>query len=402
MIKVLRIINRFNLGGPSFNAAYLTRYLDEKYDTLLVGGQQDETEADSDYILKELDIEPHRIPEMRREINPFLDYQAYLKIKGIIKKFKPDIVHTHASKAGALGRMAANQMKVPLIIHTFHGHVFDAYFSRLKSNVYVRIEQQLAAISDAVIALSGNQKNDIAFKYKICPQEKIQIVPLGFDLSRFQKDTVAKRLHFRTKYKVKDDEIAIGIVGRLVPVKNHSLFIEAIEDLYKNSNRKIRAFIIGDGMTRSHLEQMLYERGIPFSSDENDDAVVVFTSWVKDIDVVNAGLDIVALTSLNEGTPVSLIEAQAAGKPIVTTNVGGIANIVQHGKTALIADVNEKSDFINKLTAVVENEQLRTSLSNNGLNFVFENFHYSRLVKDMDQLYMSLLQKKNFPTSKSV
>lgn len=402
MIRVLRIINRFNLGGPTYNAAYLTKYLGRDYNTLLVGGQQDKSEAESDYILQSLGIEPIKIPEMRREINPFMDYQAYLRIKNIIREFKPHIVHTHASKAGALGRMAASQLKVPVVVHTFHGHVFDAYFNKLRSNVYVRIERQLASVSDAVIALSENQKEDIVKKFRICAADKIKIIPLGFDLSKFQENTEEKRKSFRTKYRISDDEIAIGIIGRLVPVKNHTLFIEAIDEILKHSSRKIRAFIVGDGKTRGQLENLLYKKNISFSNGQGEETSVVFTSWEKDVDVVNSGLDIVALTSLNEGTPVSLIEAQAAGKPVVTTNVGGISNIVLEGKTALIADLGIQGDFMKKLKQVVENDELRNSLSNNGWDYVYRKFHYDRLVHEFDQLYQNLLYKKNMLSTKSV
>ena len=144
MIYVLRIINRFNLGGPTYNAAYLTKYLGDDYETLLVGGSQNETEANSEYIVKSLGIEPMIIAQMHRSINPVLDIEAYNKLKKIIREFRPHIVHTHASKAGALGRRAAFFMNVPVVVHTFHGHVFDSYFSKMQSSFYIRLERQLA------------------------------------------------------------------------------------------------------------------------------------------------------------------------------------------------------------------------------------------------------------------
>jgi glycosyltransferase involved in cell wall biosynthesis len=394
VIRVLRIMNRFNLGGPTYNAAYLTKYLGDGFESVLVGGQQEIFEGDSDFILDKLGIEPVRIPEMKREINPFLDYQAFQKLKKIIKDFNPHIIHTHASKSGALGRMAANEMKVPVVVHTYHGHVFDAYFSRVKSNVYVRLERQLAYYTDAVITLSENQKHDIVRKYKICKAGKTKIIPLGFDLARFNENTEYKRKVFREKYQIEDDEIAIGIIGRLVPVKNHQLFVEAIEELYKNSSRRIRAFIIGDGEHRYYIENLLREKGIPFTDNHHQKSTVLFTSWEREIDVVNAGLDIVVLTSLNEGTPVSLIEAQAAGKPVVTTNVGGIQNIIKDNVTGLIAEKNNDKDFIRKLKSVVEDDELRASLQGKGWDFVSGKFHYSRLVDDIRELYLSLMKEK--------
>jgi len=382
------------LGGPTYNAAYLTRYMGSNYRTLLVGGQQDKSEENSEFIIKSLGLTPITIPEMHRSINPIVDLIAYQKIKQIIREFQPHIVHTHASKSGALGRRAAYYMNVPVIVHTFHGHVFDAYFSKLKSNFYIRLERRLAEKSDAIITLSENQKNDIIHKYKICPEEKSVIIPLGFDLSKFQTDYEYKRSFYRNKYQIKDNEVAIGIVGRLVPIKNHQLFVEAIKELYFHSPVNIRAFIIGDGETKLQIQSLLRKYQIPFSEGIDNPKTVVFTSWEKDVDYANAGMDIIALTSLNEGTPVSLIEAQSASKPIVTTNVGGIKNIVIENETALIADVNNQEEFISKLRLLVENESLRTAMSQKGYEFAIEKFHYKRLINDMSNLYEKLLAKK--------
>lgn len=395
MPKVLRIINRFNLGGPTYNASYLTKYMAPEFETLLVGGRKDETEENSEYIVRSLGIEPVIIPEMRRSLNPYYDIIALGKIKNIIRKFKPDIVHTHASKAGALGRRAAYDLNVPVIIHTFHGHVFDAYFSGIKSSFYQFIERNLAQKSSKIIALSENQRYDLVIRYKICPNEKVEIIPLGFDLSRFQENLTEKRQSFRKLYKIDDDEIAIGIVGRIVPVKNHDLFIEAIDFLKKRTTKKIRAFIVGDGEDRLKIEEKARILGLDFidSTKVKEKATVTFTSWLKDVDFVNAGMDIITLTSLNEGTPVSLIEAQAANKPIITTKVGGIQNIVIPDKTALLSDVYNKEDYFENLLKMVEDDKLRESFSGEGWNFVKEKFHYTRLVNDMKNLYYNLLNK---------
>ncbi len=396
MIKVLRIINRFNLGGPTYNAAYLTRYMEPDYQTLLVGGRQDESEENSEFIVKSLGVEPIIIPQMQRSLNPVLDFQAYSRIKQIIREFQPQIVHTHASKAGALGRRVAYSLKVPVIVHTFHGHVFDSYFNRMQSNFYIRLERQLAKKTDAIITLSQHQYEDIVNRYKICNASKARIIPLGFDLSRFWKNSEEKRSRFRHKYRLTDDQIAIGIIGRLVPVKNHSLFVDAVRYVLQNSELNIKAFIVGDGESRPQIEQQLRKYGIAYSDGLNEDTPVVFTSWEKDVDVVNAGLDIIVLTSLNEGTPVSLIEAQASGKPVLTTNVGGIRNIVLEGKSALITNAGDDDAFISQFFQLVENPELRKKLSGNGREFVENQFHYSRLIRDMKDLYSSLLAKKSF------
>ena len=396
MPRILRILNRFNLGGPTYNAAYLTKHLNNDFETLLAGGPNDPSEKNSEYIVRKLGIEPHIIPAMKREILPVSDYHAFQHIKSLIREFRPDIVHTHASKAGALGRHAALTLKVPVIVHTFHGHVFDAYFSQMKTAFYKSVERYMAQKSNAIVAISEAQKYDFTQKYNICPAEKVSVIPLGFDLNRFRENMPEKRLIFRKRYKIADDEIAIGIIGRLVPIKNHSMFLDALRMVQSRTRRKIRAFIVGDGESREIIKQKAIDLGIQFVNGVGDykPAPLTFTSWITEMDYVNAGLDIVALTSLNEGTPVSLIEAQAAGTPVVSTRVGGIENVVVEGKTALLADRDDTAGFASGLLRLVEDDRLRQEFSGNGWEQVGEKFHYTRLVRDMENLYNDLLERK--------
>lgn len=393
MLKVLRIINRFNLGGPTYNAAYLTKYLSPDFKTLLIGGMKDETEDSSEFILQNLGIKPIIIPEMLRQISPKNDFIAYQKLKTIIKRFKPDIVHTHASKAGTLGRLAAYNSKVPIILHTFHGHVFHSYFNSYKEKAFRSIEKSLAKRSTKIIAISDKQKYELSDVFNITTPEKIEVIPLGFDLSRFQINMDSKRIQFRDEYQLSDNEIAIGIVGRLVPVKNHNLFLSAIKAITEKTNRPIRAFIIGDGECRKEIEAKAAALSLDFTdyTVNKRKATLTFTSWIKNVDYVYAGVDIVALTSLNEGTPVSLIEAQASNKPIVTTNTGGIENIVIPDKTALLCNNGDLDDFTNKLLQLINDDNLRSRLSENGWNLVKDKFHFERLTNDMKNLYYKLL-----------
>ncbi|MCK5822587.1 MAG: glycosyltransferase [Bacteroidales bacterium] len=393
MPKILRIINRFNIGGPTYNAAYLTKYLSNDFETLLVGGKKEESEDSSEYIIRNLGIEPVIIPEMHRSINPRNDLVAYRKIKKIIESYKPDIVHTHASKAGTIGRIAALRSNVPVIIHTFHGHVFHSYFNSYKTKIFQNIEQSLAKKSTKIIAISDLQKKELSEKYNITSANNIEVIPLGFDLDRFHHNNALKRKEFREKYNIDDDELAIGIVGRLVPIKNHDLFLESIKYIKENTSKKIRAFIIGDGESRHHLEKKSKELRLDYvdGTKTNNKATLTYTSWIKNIDFAYAGLDIITLTSLNEGTPVSLIEAQAANKPIVSTNVGGIENVVIPQTTALLSKNDDVNDFSQKLFSLIENDDLRYSLSQKGWQHVHNKFHYSRLVSNTENLYYKLL-----------
>ena len=396
MTKILRIINRFNLGGPTYNVAYLSKYLSTDFETLLVGGAKDDSEESSDFIVENLGLNPIIIEEMKREIDFKNDRKAYKDIKRIIQEFKPDIVHTHASKAGAIGRLAAYSCGVPIIVHTFHGHVFHSYFGKLKTTFYKNVERYLAKKSTAIIAISDKQKEELTTIHSICKPDKVKVIPLGFDLLKFQNNQTEKRKVFREKYNVSDDELAISIIGRLVPVKNHDLFLNALKIVSQKTSKKIRAFIIGDGESRLLIETKAKELTIPFSDglQSTEKTLLTFTSWIKDIDVALAGSDIIALTSYNEGTPVSLIEAQAANKPIVTTNVGGIENVILPNETGLLCDNNNLEQFSEALLKLVENDVMRQSFAQKGWQHVKEKFHYTRLVNDMEKLYIQLIKEE--------
>lgn len=394
--RILRIINRFNLGGPTYNVTYLTRYLPAEFETLLVGGMKEDSEASSDFILEKNGIKPVIIPEMRRSVNPMNDLAAYRHIKGLIKEYKPHIVHTHAAKAGALGRMAAFSCKVPITLHTFHGHVFHSYFGSVQTALYKNIERYLALRTTALIAISEKQKQELSEIHKIASPEKFHIIPLGFDLEEFWTNREEKRKNFRNKYCVADNEIAIGIIGRLVPVKDHRLFIQAFCNIKKRTSKRVKAFIIGDGELKEGLMNYCKELGLSFTSrhDLHAQSDVFFTSWIKEVDWALAGIDILALSSLNEGTPVSLIEAQAAAKPIVSTQTGGIENVVIPDVTALLSPVSDITGFTENLFRLCEDSTLRSFLSEKGQKFVSDRFSFTSLSLNMSNLYHKLLQEK--------
>jgi len=388
MPKVLRIINRFNLGGPTYNATFLTRFLNDDFETVLIGGLPEEGETDSFHIPEEYQIIPTLIKELKRIPNFKTDRQAYKKIKAIIKEFKPDIVHTHASKAGALGRRAAFACKVPIVVHTYHGHVFHSYFSKWKTALIKLIERNLAKKTSAVITISEKQKKEICDIHKISAPDKTFVIPLGFDLVKFNLNREEKRTKTRNEFGIKDDEIAIAIIGRITKIKNHDFFLDVINKiLEENQNIKIKVFIVGDGDLTEHISKRASQINDKFGD------IVILTSWIFDIATFNPGMDIICLTSDNEGTPVSLIEAQASGIPIITTDVGGIRDIVLDGETGYIIPKNDIVLFSTKLLELINDKVKRESFSKNGWEFVKDKFHYTRLVKDVEELYYKLLNK---------
>lgn len=392
MPKVLRIINRFNLGGPTYNVAYLTRYLPGEYDTVLAGGPEEESEGSSLHITEQLGLNPIIIYELQRELNLTSDIKAYRAIKKLIKDIQPDIVHTHASKAGAVGRLAAIHAGVPVIVHTFHGHVFHSYFGTFKTAFYKFIERYLAKRSHAIVAISPLQKKELTETYRISSPEQTHVIPLGFDLSRFSENTASKRKEFRKKFQIEENEIAIGIIGRLAPVKNHHLFIDAVAYVKRHSSKKIRAFIIGDGELKEELCQYMEQHQLTYAEPEDAPALFRFTGWQTEVDKVLAGLDMVCLSSKNEGTPVSLIEAQAAGKYVLTTNVGGVTDIVEPG-CGTITPPGDLEAYQKALLHSVENLESCNAHISAAVKTVQEKFSYQRLIKDMDNLYQHLLKK---------
>jgi glycosyltransferase involved in cell wall biosynthesis len=386
-IKVLRIINRFNIGGPTYNAAFLSKYISDDFETLLVGGLPEKDESDSLYILKEHGLTPLLLHEMKRKPDFFSDRKAYLKIKQLIRDFNPDIVHTHASKAGALGRKAAFELNVPIIVHTYHGHVFHSYFGTLKTQLFKLIERQLAKKTTGIIAISKKQKVELTDIHAICKPEKVAVIPLGFDLLKFHENREINREITRAKYGLSKDEIAIAIIGRLAPIKNHTLFLQVVQRVSEQTTKKLTVFIVGDGEEKKHIEAQI--RSLQCA----DSIRFVLTSWIVDIGAFNAGMDIICLTSNNEGTPVSLIEAQAGSIPVISTDVGGVRDIVWDGVTGFVVPKNCVNSFAEKLLFLVENNEKRLEMAQKGWFFVEKQFHYLTLVKNMEDYYRTLLMK---------
>lgn len=392
MHRILRILNRFNLGGPVYNASYLSADLAPEYETTLIGGLPESGEASALFIPTELGLQPYILPEMCRSINPKNDRRTYLILRSMIRELKPTIVHTHASKAGALGRMAAFHERVPVTVHTFHGHVFHSYFNWATTLFYKNLERQLAKKTSAIVAISARQKEELCAIYQIAPSHRTHIIPLGFDLQRFTIDRDLRRSNFRMRMQMHDDVFAIGIIGRLAAIKNHRLFLESLALLKVISRRQFRAFIVGDGELRQIIEawcdQLNLSRSTASDPRQSD---VVFMSWVTEVAQILPGFDAVALTSHNEGTPVSLIEAQAAGVPVVSTHVGGVADILIQGQTGLLTRPGSAEDVAGALRLLMEDHELYQEMANRAPEHAVKHFSRERLASDMRALYDQLI-----------
>lgn len=392
-IKILRILNRFNVGGPVYNATYLTKYLNsEMYETLLIGGKPENHEQSADYILNDLEVSFRQLKFMKRAISPLFDLISLIQIIIIIYKYKPNIIHTHAAKSGLLGRLASLfYFKKVKVVHTYHGNVFEGYFSHFKNRILLSIERFLAKKSTKIIAISKLQSYDLINKYKICEKAKIEIVPLGFDLYRFTENTNSKREKLREEFNVKDKTILITIIGRIVPIKNHQLFIDVINYCKKRSTRNIKALVVGDGSETEKIINYLINNKLSYSYKHlKKECDILFTSWRSDIDSILAASDIVCLTSLNEGTPVSIIESMASETASISTNVGGVSDIIENNISGIISS-NEVNNYGEDLLKMIENDDLRLRLAKNGKKFSLENYNYNKLIFNIESLYQKII-----------
>jgi glycosyltransferase involved in cell wall biosynthesis len=430
-IKILRIIARLNIGGPAIHAILLTEGLNKsKFDSLLVCGSIGRDEGDMSYYVVEKNVKPIFIPELKRQLHFFKDIAAFKKIYNIIKTVQPDIIHTHTAKAGTLGRLAGIfynclnlfARKRIRLIHTFHGHIFEGYFSTIQTKVFILIERFLAIFTSKIITVSDSVKKEL-IALGICPEEKIEVIPLGLELEKFfmvQESIKHFPIPLRKSLKVIADHayggsrqrregdflelpfrdntvLNIGIIGRLIPIKNHRLFLEtAAKVIADNPGIQLRFKIIGDGELRKDLEEYAHRLGI--------DRYVDFLGWQKDLVNVYSNLDIVALTSKNEGAPVSLIEAMASGRAVVATDVGGVKDLlgkeindVEKPKKnfkllerGLLVKSRDSIGFTDALNFLLQNNTLRKNMGMCARDFVKVRFTKERLIRDIETLYDGL------------
>jgi len=373
VIRILRIIARLNIGGPALHVTHLARELNpDRFTTRLVTGNVGKDEGDMGDLARDLDWRV--IPELGREVSPADDFVTLLKLWKLMRQWKPHIVHTHTAKAGAVGRIAAKLAGVPIIVHTFHGHTFHGYWGKVGSHFTINIERALSLITNKVIAVSDGVRDDL-IQYRIATPQKILIVPLGLDLEPFARQPRADAA-----------TPTIGIVGRLVPIKNHALFLQMARLMIADGFRG-RFMIVGDGELRGELESRARDLG-----DR-----ILFSGWRRDLVNVYSGMSVVVNTSLNEGTPVALIEALASGVPVVATAVGGVPDVVRDGETGYLAPSGDARALANQV-----NKALRdgTSIAHRAQVEVLKKFSKERLIQNVEGLYENLIQKKQTSNSK--
>ncbi len=379
--RILRVIARLNIGGPAIHATLLTTGLDPgRYETVLVAGSPGADEGDFVALRGRRIDRLVDLPALGREIHPLRDRAAYAELVRLMRRYRPHIVHTHTAKAGLLGRLAAWRCRVPIIVHTFHGHVLRGYFSRPKEQAFVLAERALARVSTRLITVSEQVREEILAR-GVGRRDQFEIIRLGLDLGPFLERQEGIRT-IRSDIGLPESARTVGIVARLVPIKAHDVFLEMAAMVLKELP-DVTFILVGDGELRAELDDLARQRQI---GDR-----VRFLGWRADLDRVYAGLDVVVLTSRNEGSPVALIEAMAAARPVVATRVGGVAELV--GDCGLLADVDDARALARAVVRLLTDPDLASHLGQTGRRRVVPAFSQERLIADVDALYQRLLDK---------
>lgn len=410
-MKILRIIARLNVGGPARHVVWLTEGLKaDGYETLLVAGVVPQGEDDMSYVAAAAGVRPLTLPQMSREIS-VKDALTIWKLFRLMRRERPDIVHTHTAKAGTVGRVAgmmyralpgqARQTYRCRFVHTYHGHVFHSYYGKFKTSLFLAIERFLARFAtDRIVVISEQQRREINEVFRVGRREQFAVIPLGIDLSVYAS-WQERRSHMRRELNLSDQDVLIGIVGRVTEVKNHELFLRAAALLKKSPLTRARFVVIGDGNLLGQLQAQAASLGL---ADE-----VSFLGTRTDPENFYPALDIVALTSLNEGTPLTLIEAMANARPVVATRVGGVVDLLGDPvgpvgpvgpdensdgyrlcERGVLVASGDAEGFACGLERLISDPELRSELGRIGLEFVSRNYSKERLLTDMAGLYRDL------------
>jgi glycosyltransferase involved in cell wall biosynthesis len=388
-MKIVRIIARLNVGGPAIHVVLTTHGLERRgHGCTLVVGPVPKDEGSMEYYAAEWGVPFTRIPELVRPLSPWKDLVALWKIYRILRQEKPDVVHTHTAKAGTVGRTAALLAGVPVIVHTFHGNIFDGYFSPAKTRLFLAIERFLARFTDRIIAVSKSQREELITKYKIAPPEKFQIVRLGIDLGALRS---VIRADSHCDPADENRPLVIGWVGRFVEVKDPLFFVEVARAV-KSSGARAKFMMVGDGPLRADAEKRIAELDL-----QQD---VTLAGWQRNMADVYAQIDLMTLTSHNEGTPVAMIESMATGRPFVALNVGGMPDLMagkpqeRHGfdvfDNGIMVYPRDFATFANAVNMLLQDAPLRARMGQAGTEFALGRFSKERLVDDLESLYQKL------------
>jgi glycosyltransferase involved in cell wall biosynthesis len=379
-IRIVRIFSRLNVGGPSLHVIHLAAGLaPQGYDTRLVVGRESEREGSLLDLALARGVNVHALDGLGREIHPLGDLRALFGLWRLLRDFRPHVVHTHTAKAGVLGRLAAIAARVPVVVHTYHGHVLRGYFGALVNALFRAIERALGALSSALVTVSDSVKEDLV-ALGVAPAHRIRVVPLGLELDALAGEL--PRGGLRREAGIADGEPLVGLVGRLVPIKDVPTFLRAARLLLER-RPGVRFSLVGDGEDRAALEAEVLSLELTHA--------VRFHGWRRDLPAVYGDLDVVVNCSRNEGTPVALIEALAAGRPVVATAVGGTPDLLQRGAFGTLVPAGDAGALADAIEAALANPEAARARARAGRAHVLAHHGVPRLLRDVDALYRELL-----------
>jgi glycosyltransferase involved in cell wall biosynthesis len=386
-IRILRVIARLNMGGPAIHVSSLAAGLEERgYATTLVAGSLARGEDSMAFLADRLGVRVVAVEELQREVSPLHDARAVKRLKAIIREVRPHILHTHTAKAGAIARAAAlvsGDARPPIVVHTFHGHVLKGYFDPVRTSVFKEVERSLARSSDVLVAVSPEVRDELV-EAGIAPREKFEVIRLGIPLEERLGDETAD-LDYRRLYGIAEDAFVVGWVGRMTAVKD----TDAVLDIVRAARERgvdAALVMVGDGPDRMRLEQLAHDLGIARST--------YFVGYQSEVAGYYRLFDAFLLPSVNEGTPVSAIEALAAGTPVVATRVGGVPDVVRDGVDGFLVEPGDTHGAAERLATLASDPALRARLGAAGRDRVRERYAVGRLVDDVDRLYRTQLAAK--------
>ncbi len=386
-IRILRVIARLNMGGPAIHVSSLAAGLEPRgYETTLVAGSLARGEDSMAFLAERLDIPVRTIPELQREVSPIDDARSVRRMREIIRELRPHILHTHTAKAGAIARAAAlvsGAARPAILVHTFHGHVLKGYFDPVRTAFFKEVERSLARVTDALVAVSPEIRDELVAA-GIAPREKFSVIRLGIPLEERLGDATAD-LDYRRLYGISESAFVVGWVGRMTDVKDTDAVLEIV-GAARDRGLEAVLVMVGDGPDRVRLEQLAHDIGIARST--------FFVGYQPEVAGYYRLFDAFLLPSVNEGTPVSAIEALASGTPVVATRVGGVPDVVRDGEDGFLFEPGDTDDAAERLALLASDATLRSALGASGRERVLRRYSVSRLVEDVDRLYRSLLSER--------
>jgi len=388
-MRVARIITRLNIGGPSIQAVTLSERLSARgVDTLLIHGALGAGEGDMQYLLSDRRVRTQHLESLRRPVAPAYDVVALATLYRALCRFRPSIVHTHMAKAGSLGRLAAvaynrtvGRRAPARVVHTYHGHVLDGYFTAGATRLFTAAERRLAKATDAIVAISPQIERELLDEHRIGTAAQYRVIPLGFDLSPLAALTDADRRMARTALAIPDEARVVSTVGRLTAIKQHRLFLDAAARVAARDSR-VLFLVAGDGELRGEMERAARELGIHDRTR--------FLGWRRDLSAIYGATDVFLLTSRNEGTPVALIESLAAGVPGVSTDVGGVRDVLSGPDVGRLAPFGDAQALADAVVALLDSPDERRAMGARGRQSVIHRYGIDRLVDDVHRLYRDL------------